>query len=158
MNKSSLLLLLFSVQIFLTGCHDEKIKNSSIKPEVNTAIPPSVESKLEEYAKQKQYDKGLALLRPYAEQGNPDAQFATAIGIIQKGGNINTKEVLDWTRKAASQGQREAISLLSESYRWGNFNLPTNQVMSDMWKDAATDTNRIPECMNYERSILFNSR
>jgi len=72
---------------------------------------------------------------------------------VQKGGEVNSREVVDWMRKAASQGQREAVGLLSESYKWGNFNLPTNQVMAEMWKNALTDTNQIQECLRFEKAL-----
>jgi len=108
---------------------------------------------LENLAKEKRFDEGLRLLRPYAEKGNPDAQFGMAMGMVQKGGEVNNREVIDWMRKAASQGQQEAVGLLSESYKWGNFNLPTNQVMAEMWKNALTDTNQIQECLRFEKAL-----
>ncbi|MEI7534907.1 MAG: hypothetical protein WCK57_11110 [Verrucomicrobiae bacterium] len=147
------LLAVICVQVFWAGCHADQDKKLSSTTIASSIIPPEVQSQLENLAKEKRFDEGLRLLRPYAEKGNPDAQFGMAMGIVQKGGEVNNREVVDWMRKAASQGQQEALGLLSESYRWGNFNLPTNQVMAEMWKNALTDTNQIKACLRFEKTL-----
>jgi len=146
-------LAVICVQVLLAGCHADQDKRLSSATIANSTIPPEVKSQLENLAKEKRFDEGLRLLRPYAEKGNPDAQFGMAMGMVQKGGEVNNREVIDWMRKAASQGQQEAVGLLSESYKWGNFNLPTNQVMAEMWKNALTDTNQIQECLRFEKAL-----
>ena len=119
------LLSVICVQVFLAGCHADQDKRLSSPTIANSTIPPEVESQLENLAKEKRFDEGLRLLRPYAEKGNADAQFGMAMGIVQKGGEVNNREVIDWMRKAASQGQQEALGLMSESYIAINNNIGT---------------------------------
>ena len=123
------------------------------------SIPESVIERGEKLVQQQRFDKAVNLLRPYAKKGNPEAQFSVATWLfVEDERDPKNQEALGWVRKAAAQGHQQSLELLANSYRWGHNNLPTNQVMSEMWLNAARDTNRIPECFRYEQTLLSTHR
>jgi TPR repeat protein len=105
-------------------------------------------------AKEGRYEEALRLMRPYADLGLPSAQFDTALGMILRGDTNSNKEIVTWVRKAASQGYPQALGFLAVAYRQGDYGLPMNRVMSEMWEDAERDPAVIPKCLSYERRVL----
>jgi TPR repeat protein len=110
--------------------------------------------KLPGLAKAGKYDEALNLVRPYAEKGNAEAQFTMAIGLVEKGGETNNSQIVWWARKAATQDYPQALGFLANAYQWGEYGLPTNNVMSAMWSSSETNAAMITKCLDYERDEL----
>ena len=155
MNTLPIALAFALSQMLLTGCFLKQKERAPISRMDDYSIPPEVEEKAENFMAQQRYNEALNLIRPYADKGNPEAQFSVAFILVQRDEEkANGTDVLNWTRKAASKGHRHALEVLSHSYRYGHFNLPTNREMAEMWRSALIDTNRIPECLRFERTVL----
>jgi len=148
MIKILFLIVVALGMIVMSGCHTRRERNdASHLTQTDYAIPEDVKQKLPVLAKEDRFDEALRLLRPYAEQGDPQAQFDMAIGLIERGGKVNNREVIKWVRKAAAQGLPQALGFLSNAYRWGEYGLHTDSVVADMWESARTNTDLIPKCL-----------
>src|SRR5712671_1113068 len=90
-------------------------------------------------AKDGRYDEAIRLLRPYAEKGLPAAQFDIALGMVLKGDTNDNSEIVIWVRKAALQDYPQALGFLANAYRWGEYGLPTNNVIAKMWDSSRTN-------------------
>jgi TPR repeat protein len=97
--------------------------------------------------------EGIELLRPFAEKGNPEAQFGIATGLIMIGATQSNNVIIGWVRKAAAQGLPQAVSLMSEAYRFGEFGLNTNVEMSEMWRKAEGNKALIQRCLSREHKV-----
>jgi len=118
------------------------------------SLPEAVEKKVASHIQAGRYNEALDSLRPYANKGIVDAQFSTAYVLLQRDGtNVDIRMVLDWLRKAGVQGDEASLQYLSDLYHWGWLNVPKDQKMAEMWANAIQNTNTIPECLRYERSI-----
>jgi uncharacterized protein len=83
------------------------------------------------------YATAMRLWRPFADQGNAEAQ--TAIGIMYAKGRGVPQDyatAVSWYRKAADQGNAEGQSLLGYMYAKGR-GVPQDYVNAHMWFNLA---------------------
>ena len=71
----------------------------------------------------------IRLMRPLADQGDPNAQFILA-GAYYAGQNYN--DAIQWYRRAANQGHADAQSQLGEMYLSGQ-GVPQSYVQARLW-------------------------
>ena len=156
--------VMFSTSLLLCSCHPNRSRNEIEASLQGTGpIPRRVEEKGELLIARGRLDEALDLLRPYAETGNAEAQFGMSVILDMSAGERAERKAehsasLAWLRKAAAQGHQHALETLADAYERGWYNLPTNQVMAVMWRNAARETNRIPECLGFESNILSGNQ
>ena len=83
------------------------------------------------------YATAFKLVKPFADQGNSDAQFA--LGWMLHNGEVvlqDYKEAVRWFRKAADQGHTKAQFALGLMYRLGEGVLQDNK-KAHMWWNIA---------------------
>src|SRR5437870_1310055 len=106
------------------------------------AIAPALAGPLEDglaaYTKG-DFDTAVRLLRPLAEQGNPQAEQKLG-RLYQRGKGVpkNFERAVEWYRKAAEQGDAAAQGRLGFLYRIGA-GVPRDLKLAQKWYHLAAD-------------------
>ncbi len=84
-----------------------------------------------------EYEQALGLLLPWAQQGNPSAQYLCGV-MYDKGEGVaeDLKRALYWYEKAAGQGMCEAQLACGQMYDKG-LGSDVNEFMALRWYEAA---------------------
>jgi TPR repeat protein len=151
--KKHLIVLCIAAAQLTAGCGSRAVYDAALNQGYQETCKTT-----RQLAKEKRYDEVIRMLRPYAENGLPAAQFEVALGMVLKGDTNASSEIVFWVRKAASQNYPQALGFLDNAYRWGEYGLPTNKMMAGMWENAERDESLIPECLAYERTILSKGK
>jgi uncharacterized protein len=84
------------------------------------------------------YVTAMQLMRPLADQGNPQAQVVVGLMYAQGSGVLQDQiEAFKWFRKAADQGYATAQLMLCGVYSTGDASVPQDYVAAHMWCNLA---------------------
>lgn len=100
------------------------------------------------------YGKAYDLTYPFAESGDPEAQFSLGLflgwGFGHDSENPSEQEreqrSLLWIKKAAVQGHDKATKLMSDAYAHGWYGLSKDEQLSLCWKEANNNPIKAKEC------------
>lgn len=100
---------------------------------------PGFEEGLREF-EQGNYEKAYRLLKPIAENGDPESQCIIAnMYHLGLGMEINGPEAVRWYKKSAEQGYGLASSNLSGIFMSGDCGVSPNQVEAERWRKRALE-------------------
>ena len=126
----------------------------SVNPNEFEGIVELGESAIEEG----RHEEAFALVLPYAEAGNPDAEFTIALlsgwgyGYGQSSEElsetIREKTSFYWLKRAASGGHEEAIRIMVDTYENGWYGQAREFVVARCWRNVMSGDERPEICVN----------
>lgn len=97
---------------------------------------PSLEEGLAAF-EARNYTKAFELLKPFAEQGNAEAQCMVAniyqLGLGSERSDLSGLEAIKWCIRSAEQGYGVASNNLAEIYRGGSCGVAADQAEAEKW-------------------------
>ena len=138
--------LTFSLMV-LMGCKSKAKSMESIEDAVETAFS------------EKRYDDVYALIKPFADKGNADAEFSLGLLILgkqikayrDKSDKVAEEDALKWIRKAATHGNQEAMLFISDSYKFGRYGYPQNSQLAQQWSELVNNPSLLSSILDAEK-------
>lgn len=105
------------------------------------------------------YGKVIELAMPRALAGDPEFQFSVGYAMLEwihdpkakETPKYSTKDALSWIYKAAEASVPQAAGILSSAYRFGNFTLPKNSMLSECWRKVEIGEQTADICVAAEQ-------
>ena len=100
-----------------------------------TEVPERINTGVERAVQKRDFDQGIALIHPYADRGDKDAEFSIAVLYILKAYVLHTEQrrsrdipkfeaaAIQWLKEAARHGNEEAALLYAEVRKRGTAGL-----------------------------------
>jgi hypothetical protein len=96
-----------------------------------TDVPDRIDTGVQRAIQKRDFDQAIALVRPYADRGDKDAEFSTAVLYILKAYVLRAEQkrspdiskfesaAIQWLKKAARHGNEEAAGLYADVRKRG---------------------------------------